>query len=81
MKYRNGLLMTLSYHGERRPPKIALTMPAEEFIAGETLRMTWDEVDLMKALWTALSEQFLGAASRRGSQGHEQPVPIFQQLA
>src|SRR5271166_3789995 len=36
LKYRNGLLMTLSYHGERRPPKIALTMPAEEFIAGET---------------------------------------------
>ena len=27
LKYRNGLLMTLSYHGERRPPKIALTMP------------------------------------------------------
>ena len=27
LKYRNGLLMTLSYHGQRRPPKIALTMP------------------------------------------------------
>ena len=50
---------------------------AEEFIAGETLHA----VEAARHLAAALSEQTLGPRAAVLVLGHEQPVPIFQQLA